>query len=145
MTDIDPIKFTLHCRKCGARLTKPLAALDDGCKLVGSDSEPLLPAGRFAASELVLVEGEAFYGVKERSLMINTNDLDGAQCLDRNMGCCGPGGDVPDLDCPKGHTVGTMVGDCWQPHFCHFPLEWVSLEPVREPAGVVRSPSERRA
>jgi hypothetical protein len=135
MTNARTTRSIIFCKECGARLSGPLSLFEGpirespyGKPLYG---EPLLPAGCYALSELVLAN-PPFYGVEPRELLVGIADLDGALATPRTGGCCGPSGhEGPNLVCPDGHPVGTQIGDCWQQHFCHLPLKAITLTSTR--------------
>jgi hypothetical protein len=109
----------LRCRHCGQPLTKSLQYRDviDVEKI--EDGQPLVPRGFYSDVAGFGTAAENFYDVQEGEFLCNVDDLIEMK-IRPTSGCCGPdGSNGQDVSCRNDHPVGTIVGDCWQPHFVH--------------------------
>ena len=125
-SDSFPLSARLACRVCGQLLSKSVERLS-GVTLGMEDEEPAIPPGTYAHSNDVLEDGDEFWGLGKDEIVIGLVDLVDVEACGNRVGCCGPAGDGPNLQCLQGHVVGTEVGDCYQPHFVHLPLTCVEL------------------
>ena len=103
-----------ECPRCGQAITRPLAPLPADQRVCLEDGKPAIPPGYFALSN------DDHWTGSGRCPLINLDDVVGTQYhpdVRRHSGCCGRDGcDGPNLNCTRGHEVGTERSDCWMPH-----------------------------
>ncbi len=141
-TQLEPAAFV--CRHCDRELTMPVFALpifpEDGYEffeLEGAESQPLVPRGTF-----VTMRVDEFLEIPPGMFIVHPEDLLGVrQDASAGSGCCGNSDPrVNTLFCVNRttkdwrseeppHPLGTLIDDCWTPHYA-----WLQPEAVRRAA-----------
>lgn len=120
------VSIIIRCGACEKPISAELFEVVDRDDLREGDGETLLPAGKYAWSDLIVPE-EMFYNTKPSELLVRREDLVGVTDVGPRAGCCGPSDHVPNVACLAGHVVGTEYADCWTPRFVRLSLSDVRL------------------
>lgn len=121
--------FILACKQCGQTISGALRQVQGAEQFQDESGEPALSPGCFAICGDVRVD-EACYGAAASDLLASLSDLLGLEPFGPRVGCCGPSDHQLNLRCMMGHPLGIEVSDCWTPHFVHFPIDRITLEPA---------------
>ena len=131
------------CRRCGARLTRPLQQLQNFQRLNVNPPDydyhnppKLLPKGFYVTSDAVIAAGIELVdqgGWFPGELLFHNDDIQRHPELynSEDFGCCGySGAGGPNVYCPGGHTIGTEISDCIFIHYLSIPRENLVEEQV---------------